>query len=259
MYINLFISTSANLIQSNWKQLVLLQYCWFIVGFQKAEDCLWMWKTSDLRWLKAIQEGCLSLLGCKHQVHLAALGSPTDPAHSRAHPTLPTAQTISACPREAAGFHLQSHTTLPMGCIEPDPPGGWCTSGRCAWGQGLGLPQVSPCLPCPGCGGQALAGRSSETPCCPQTRSFPSLKTSWQESSHMVPQSSMKTCFLLPTKAWFYTCAWEQDVFRPSINRCHKRSSSRRAGCQKWGSSGVLKKRETFKKDCRDHVMTSSG
>lgn len=43
---------------------------------------------------------------------------------------------------------------------------------------GLELPQLSPCLPCPGRGGPTLAGRSSATPYCPQTRNSPSLKTS---------------------------------------------------------------------------------
>lgn len=80
-----------------------------------------MWKTSDLGWLKAIQDGCLSL----PWLDSGALMTQPTPGLIPPCPQLQTQ--LSACPREAAGFHLQSHTTLPMGCAKPDPSVGWCS------------------------------------------------------------------------------------------------------------------------------------
>lgn len=122
-----------------------------MTGFQKAENWLWMWKRRDLGWLKAFQEGCLSLLGCKPQVHLTAFRSPNDPAHSMAHSTLPTAPDTTAGPGTwclpQRGFRIPSP-------IPHNPAHGLCQARstwelilRRCWSQGLELSQLSPSCP----------------------------------------------------------------------------------------------------------------
>lgn len=204
MYIYHFISTSTKRSQSNRKQFVLSQCCWFTVGFQKAENWLWMWKKSDLRCLKAPQEGCVSFLGCKHQAPMTALRSPNDPARSRAHLTLLTAPDIAQtypgtqCLPQRGCRSPQSRTTLPTGPAKPDPPGGWCSDVPEA--RSWSWPRC-PLACLSWMWGQAQAGRSSETPFCPHTTNLASLKTSWWELRAWYPIAQW---FLLPTKAWFY-------------------------------------------------------
>lgn len=111
-----------------------------------------MWKKSDLRCLKATQEGCLSLLGCKHQAPMTALRSPNDPAHSRAHLTLLTAPDLvqtypgTQCLPQRGCRIPQSHTALPMGPAKPDPPGAdaqMCLKPGAGAAPGVPLPALS--------------------------------------------------------------------------------------------------------------------